>query len=56
MRGADTVDSFTESVTGSLTAGFDFDTLVSTYQLRSRCSSFRSSVFGADFSGLMYFS
>jgi len=48
MRGAGTTDSFTEPVAGETTC-VDTDALVSTYQLRLRCSSFRSSVVGMDF-------
>jgi hypothetical protein len=54
VRGASTTDSFAEPVAGE-TAGVDTDVLVSTYQLRSLCSSFRSSVVGMDFWGLMCF-
>jgi hypothetical protein len=56
VRGDSTTDSFTEAPVAGETTGVDTDVLVSTYQLRSCCSSFRSSAVGVDFWGLMCFS
>ena len=43
VRGAHATDSLREQVAGSVAPDFGFDTVVSTCQLRPRCSSFGSS-------------